>query len=196
MFKAPIYREIARDEEATGAAVLVLVVASIIGGIISGLTLPLQLGAQLQDPQVRQMLRELNIDPAMFVGGGAIIFGVVNAVLAPIFNLIAWAIFSWLNGFIANQFFNGKATTSGVMRVFGFAYVYYIFAGIPCIGLVFSLVIPIITNVIGIGEAAELETGNAFLTWLISIALVLLVVVGIPCCLIFGLILLGGAAGN
>lgn len=196
MFKSPIYHEIAKDTEATGSAVMVLVVSSIIAGIISGLQLPFQLQMQLQDPQTQQALRELNIDPAFFFGAGALVMALVLAILNPILSLIGWAIFSWLNAFVANRFFKGNTSTGEIMRVSGYAYIFAPLSAIMCIGVI-GWLLSIFANVIGIREAAEIDTGNAILTWLVSVVIIVAVVIGLYCCLVFGMFaIIAGLSSN
>lgn len=194
LFRAPMYREIARDTEATGSAVMVLVIFSVIAGIISGAFFPLQMQMQMQqNPDMQRLFLELNIDPAIFMGAGILIAAVVGAVLNPLFSLLGWLIFSALNAFVANRFFGGNTDTSAIMRVFGYAYVFAPLSAIPYVNL-FAWLLSIFANVIGIREAADIDTGNAILTFLISLAIVILVPILIGCC--FALLIVGLAAGS
>jgi hypothetical protein len=149
----------------------------------------------LQDPEIQRILAELNIDPALFVGGGTILLSIINAIVTPIASLIGWLIFGWLNGVAAKNFFKGDTNTGEILRVFGFAYIWAPLSAIPCIGLLASI-LSIISNVIGIREAAGFDTGNAVLTWLVSVAIIIGVFIALFACL-FGMIALlaAGASG-
>jgi hypothetical protein len=193
-FKAPIYREIVRDTNATGTAVGVLIGFTMLAGLISGLFIPIQLGLQLQDPQIQALLAELNIDPAIFTGGFSLILIAASVILTPIGSLIGWAIFSGLCAFAANRFFGAQTSFTEIGRIFGFAYVYAPLTVLPCIGLVFNI-LAIVSNVIGIREATGFDTGKAFLIWLSAVGIILLVYFLLVCCFIGVIFALGGAAG-
>lgn len=189
-FKAPIYREIADDTEATGVAAIIVILVSVITGTISGALVPLQVQSQMQqDPNTAQAFADLGINPSAW---SPLLFALGFAILQPVFGLIGWAIASWLNALIATKFFQGRTDTSEMMRVFGFAYIFNLLGLIPCVGLI-GWVLAIIGNIIGIREAAEFDTGKAVLTVLFSFAITLLVTVGLACCVAFGLAAMVGS---
>jgi hypothetical protein len=195
LFRPPMYREIAKDEEATGSAVMVLVIFSVIAGIISGALFPVQMQLQMQQsPELQQALFELGIDPATFLGVGALVAAAAGAVLNPLISLLGWLIFSSLNAFVANRFFGGNTDTSQIMRVFGYAYVFAPIGALPCIGLV-VLVLSLVANTIGVREAADLDTGNAILTVIVSLVIIIAVLFLLGCCFVL-LIASLAAAGS
>lgn len=180
-FKAPIYREIADDTEATATAAIIVILVAVITGLISGLFIPAQIQAQLQqNPEGQQAFAELGIDPGAWNPAlTAIAIGIVQ----PITALISWAITSWLNALIATRFFQGRTDTSEMMRIFGFTSIFNIIGLIPFLGLI-GWCLSVIGNVIGIREAAEFDLGKAMLTMVVSLIITLLIAFGIACCIV------------
>jgi hypothetical protein len=176
-------------------AFIIVLVMSIIVGIVSGFWSIPQIMIQLQDPQVQRVLADLNVDPEVFLGMGTVVLVAISAILTPIINVIIWLIFSALNAFVVNKFFEGRTTTSQIRRVFGFAYIFSIISVIPCVGYA-MIVVSAVTNIIGISAAAEVDTAKGVLTWLVSLAIIF-VVLGLLCCTpIFVLSFLGVASGQ
>lgn len=188
-FKGPIYREIAKDQEAMLVAALILVGTAVISGFFAGLYQGVQLLSMAQSPE----FRELGIDPAVFTGIGTLGLAIALALISPLFALISWLIVSALYAWIANSFFEGTTSTGEMMRVFGFTSLFSLLSIIPCVGLIGSI-LSIIGTVIGIREAANITTGKAVITWLIP----LVALVALYCLCIAGVIFvisLGASGG-
>jgi hypothetical protein len=181
-FKAPIYKEIAEDQDATGIAAAIVVVVAVFVGFFSGLLQGGQLNAQFAQQGV-----DMNFNP-LFMG----IFGLF---LQPIFSLIGWVIGSWLLAIIASKLFEGRTDTSEMLRIVGFTSVFNILAIIPCVGIV-GWILSIVGAVIGVREAAEFDTGKAVLTVLIEIAIVIAVFVLLFACLFFAIAALAAGASG
>ncbi len=204
IFRPAMYREIAEDEEASGSAILVVILFSIVSAIISGIFLPIQIQTQLQqlqatDPQTYQqiqlMMDQAGLSMATLMGAGTLIIIGISVIITPIFSLIGWLIFSWLCATVVNAFFGGNTSTNEMLRVFGFAYVFAPLSAIPCLNLV-AWVLSVVANIIGIREASNIGTGGAILAWLVSV-IILIVAFSLLCCgLGFALSLLVGAASS
>jgi hypothetical protein len=181
-FKAPIYKEIAEDQDATGIAAVIVVVVAIFVGFVSGLFQTGQINAQFADQGVSMDLNPL-------------VAGVFGAVIQPVFSLIGWGIGSWLLALIASKFFEGKTNTSEMLRVLGFTYIFNILGIIPCVGIV-GWVLSIVGAVIGIREAAEFDTGKAVLTVVIEIAIIIGIFILLFACLFFAIFALAAGASG
>lgn len=161
--KAPVYKEIAEDKNATTTAAIIVVVMAIIGGVIGALVLGM-VGSSLPPDQVAQ-------------AGSPLGFAVKT-----IFNaIIGWLIGSWVIAFVAKTFFGGKTDTGEMLRVFGYTQIFQILTIIPCIGGLAALVLSLVGAVIGVREAGEFDTTKAILTCVVAfvVLFVVSIVIGI-----------------
>lgn len=186
-FKPEMYREIAEDQDATMTAGLIIVIISVVGGFISGLLSVPQYLSALQDPDIQQLLGELDLDPASSIaalGGLGLGLAFLSAFTSPIFALIGWVIGSAIYAFITNAFFSGEATTGKMMRVFGHTSIFQLVGIVPCLGGLAVFVLGAISSVIGIRESARISTTNAVITWVIPLLFVILLF-----CIMIGLLI-------
>jgi hypothetical protein len=150
--KAPVYKDIASDPNATPQARNVVIIVAILSAIFGGAVPVIQ--------------------------GSGLIAGIVGALLALAFVLIAWYVNAWALAFVAKSFFKGQTETQNMLRVTGFTSVFqvvtYVLRIIPCLGFV-GTILQIIGNIIGIREAGGLTTMKAVLTAIIAGVLVAII---------------------
>jgi hypothetical protein len=173
--KAPVYRQIADDPNATQMAGIIIAVVSLISGFVSGLTTP------ITDASTGTIL----------VPAGNIVAAIVFGIIAVILGLIGWFISSWVLAFVS-KWFGGKTNTQEMLRVTGYVGLFRIvnilgllaLVGIGGVATCLSVIVGIlgiIGYVIGVREAAEFSTGNAIISAIIA---------GIINAIIVGLLLL------
>jgi hypothetical protein len=166
--KAPVYKQIAEDENATTTATIIVVVMAIFAGVFSAVILGL-FGSSLPPEQAAQMGTPL----------GTAIRTIINAI-------IGWLIGSWVIAFVAKTFFGGKTNFGEMLRVFGYTQIFQVFAIVPCLGSLVALILSLIGAVIGIREASEFSTGKAVMTGIV--AFVILLIVGMFVGAVLGLV--------
>ena len=98
--------------------------------------------------------------------------GIIGGVIAV---LLAWLIGAFVLAFVAQSFFQGKTDTGEMLRMTGFAQIFSLLGIIPLIGWLLALVGLIVAYVIGIREAAEIDTTKAVLTGMITIVILFFV---------------------
>jgi hypothetical protein len=147
-FNGELYDEVKGDSALTVEAALVVLLASVSGGLAS-------------------MISFL-IDGAKF--GDAILM----LVRAVIFQVIGWALLAFLVYFIGATFFGGKVSFNELLRTTGYAYapgvaavVCFIWGLRPFLWVVFLLWV-IGTVIYAIIRSFGGTPGNALMTWLIS----------------------------
>lgn len=143
--KPAVYKEVAEDRTATSTAAMIVIGVALVVGIINGL----------------------------FAGSTAAIIGTIitTIILTP----ISWFVNAWLLAFVAKSFFQGDTDTGEMLRVTGFASIFRLAGIIPLIGWLIALVLGIVANIIGIREAANLDTTKAVLTAIIAAVIALIV---------------------
>ncbi len=159
--KAPTYREIADDPNATQPAGIIVVIVALIGGFVTGLV--------RTDPNNPQQLLSPNI-----------VYAIVAALVTVLFALIAWFITAWILAFVA-RWFGGKTNTKEMLRVTGYVEIFAIVSVISliafisptllCLGAFIGIIVGIlrlIGYIVGIREAAEFSTGNAIITAIVA----------------------------
>lgn len=166
--KAPVYKEIAHDENATTTAAIIVVVMAIFAGVVGAVLLGV-VGSALPPEQAAQAGSPL----------GTAVRTIVNAI-------VGWLIGAWVIAFVAKTFFGGKTNFGEMLRVFGYTQIFQVFAIVPCLGTLIALVLSLIGAVIGIREASEFSTGKAVMTGLV--AFVILLVVGGIVGMVLGLV--------
>lgn len=171
--KAPVYKDIASDPNATPQARNVVIIVAILAAIFNGAT--------------------------GIIFGNGFLSGIVLAVIALASVLISWFIGAWALAFVAKTFFKGQTETQNMLRVTGFTSVFqvvtYVLGIIPCVGAIGALIgsiLQIIGNIIGIREAGGLDTTKAILTAIIA-GIVVFIIASIIAA-IGALIGVGGAA--
>ncbi len=165
--KAPVYREVAEDQNATGQAAIIVIIMSLFSGILGGVIFG-AVGSSLP--------------PGTVPAGSPIGF----AIRTIISNIISWLIGGWVFAFVSTTFFGGRTNTGEMLRVFGFTQIFRILSIIPCLGDLIGLILSVIGAVIGIREASEFDTTKAILTGVVG--LIILIIVGAVIGLIFGLV--------
>lgn len=109
--------------------------------------------------------------------------------------LVAWLIGAVALAFVAKQFFKGQTDTSEMLRVTGYTTIFTVIGAIlgliPCVavfGSLIAVVLQLIGNVIGIREAAGVDTTKAIFIAIIAaiVIFVVILVVGIVIGAIFG----------
>jgi hypothetical protein len=203
-YRAPIYREIAKDRSATGVAAAIVVVTMAIVGAVSGLFFgfTLQDGALLN--QLEQQYRDLglavNLEPIARIGPG--LWATIFAVGLIIYGLFFWLVPAWLSSLAANNFFEEKGGTSvgEMLRVYGFVYLFSLLMlipiPIPFIVNLIVLVLSMLGNMIGAREAGGLSTTGGILTVLFAFGVTLVLGLALYICFsLFAAMAMAGAAG-
>lgn len=167
--KAPTYRQIADDPNATQSAGIIVALVSLITGFVTGL---------------------VRIDPnsANGIASPNIVLAIVAAIVAVIVGLIGWFVGAWILAFVS-KWFGGKTNTQEMLRVTGYVEIFnlvgvlsilaLISTSLACVVGLVSLVAAIlrlIGFVIGVREAAEFSTGNAIITAIVAAIVVFLIV--------------------
>ena len=166
--KAPVYRQIADDQNVTSEAAIIVVITTLISGFFTGLV-------------------STNAQGEASV---SIVGAILGAILGVIFGLIAWVVAAWILQFVAKML-GGKTDTGEMLRVTGFVQVFGLvsilnilaLAGtvLSCVTGLIGFVVAIlrlIGYVIGVREAAEFSTGNAIITAIIA-AIVQFIIVAV-----------------
>lgn len=179
--KAPTYRQIAEDPNATTPAAIIVAVVALLTGFVNGL---------IQRDTTGQNLLAPNIGLA-----------VVGAIVGVIIALIAWFVTAWILAFVS-KWFGGKTNTQEMLRVTGFVEIFAIVGVLSILALIspallcivgiigfVAAILRLIGYIIGVREAAEFSTGNAIITAIIAAIINFLIVVTI------GAIVLGAIAG-
>lgn len=157
--KAPTYRQIADDPNATTPAGIIVVLASLVSGFFAGL---------------------VSFDTTTNTSSANFTSAIVVAIVTVIFGLIGWFISAWVLAFVA-KWFGGKTNTQEMLRVTGFVNL-FTFVGVlnvlalitPVLGCVTGLIgfvaaiLRLIGFVIGVREAGEFSTGNAVITAIVA----------------------------
>ena len=184
--KAPIYREIADDPNATTPAAIITAVVGLIAGFFQGLV--------SLNPQTGAV-------SANFTGA------VISAIIIVILTLIAWFVSAWVLAFVA-KWFGGKTNTQEMLRVTGYVNIFGLVAILtvlalitPALGCIAGLIgfviaiLRLIGYIIGVREAAEFSTGNAIITAIIA-AIINFLIVAVVGGVIAGAIGLGALAAG
>lgn len=165
--KAPTYRQIAEDANATTPAAIITAVVALISGFFGG---------------------AVAFDTTAGTSSFNLTGGIIGAIITVILALIAWFVSAWVLAFVS-KWFGGKTNTQEMLRVTGFVNIFGL-VGIlnvlalitPALGCVTGLVglvaaiLRLIGYVIGVREAAEFSTGNAIITAIIAAIINFLIV--------------------
>lgn len=159
--RAPTYREIADDPNATRTAGIIVAAVALLTGFVAGFV--------RVDPNNPQQLL-----PPDFL------LAIVAAVVTVVFALIAWFISAWILAFVA-RWFGGKTNTKEMLRVTGFVEIFAIVGVLSLLALLSPVllclvsligfvvaILRLIGYIIGIREAAEFSTGNAIISAIIA----------------------------
>lgn len=182
--KAPTYRQIADDPNATQTAGIIIAIVALLSGFVGGL---------------------VQIDPSSGqLAAPNIVNGVIAAIVTVILALIGWFISAWVLAFVS-KWFGGKTNTQEMLRVTGFVEIFGLVGILAILALIapallclvgivgfVAAILRLIGYVIGVREAAEFSTGNAIITAIVAAIINFLIVVVIQG-VILGLVL--GAAG-
>jgi len=167
--KAPVYKSIAKDTSATSSAATVVIIAAIINGILGAIS------AVVLNSVTAQLGSQGGIAIPTLSPIGGLIRGVIT-------TLLGWLVGSAVLAFVAKTLFQGKTDTQEMMRVTGFTSVFSIIGSIlaliPIIGALGALVAVVlqgIGNVIGIREAAEIDTTKSVVTAIIAIIVIFVI---------------------
>lgn len=152
---AATYEEIEADESATTQAALVVAIVAIVGGLIGG---------------------------ALTVFTDASFFGVFLRQLIGAF--FGWFIWSFVTYWVGTTFFEGKSTTSQMLRVLGFAQAPGILAIIPFCGAFIGWIWMLACSFIAVRQGLDLDNTKALLTAIV--ALIVVIIVNIVIGLILG----------
>lgn len=157
--KAPTYRQIADDPNATTPAAIITAVVALISGFFGG---------------------AVAFDTTAGTSSFDLMGGVIFAVISVILGLIGWFIAGWVLAFVS-KWFGGKTNTQEMLRVTGFVNIFGLVGVLsilalitPALGCITGLVgfvaaiLRLIGYVIGVREAAEFSTGNAIITAIIA----------------------------
>jgi hypothetical protein len=206
-YRAPIYREIAKDRSATGIAAAIVIVTSLLVGTLSGLFF----GFALQSPEFEVMLREmqqqyrelgLTIDPNQIASISPLVWMALFGAGLTLYGLFFWFVPAWLSSLAANKFFEEKEGTSvgEMLRVYGFVYIFSLLLLIPIpIPFVVNLIVLVLSmlgNMIGAREAGGLTTSGGILTVLFAFGVTVVLGLALYICFsLFAAMALAAAAG-
>jgi hypothetical protein len=184
--KAPIYREIADDPNATTPAAIITAVVGLIAGFFQGL---------------------VSLNPQTGAVSANVTGAVISAIIIVILTLIAWFVSAWVLAFVA-KWFGGKTNTQEMLRVTGYVNIFGLVAILtvlalitPALGCIAGLIgfviaiLRLIGYIIGVREAAEFSTGNAIITAIIA-AIINFLIVAVVGGVIAGAIGLGALAAG
>ena len=187
LLKAPAYKEIAEDPQATTPATIITFLALVVSGFVDGFVV---------------------FDQTTGSASSNFIGGIVGAVVGVIFGLIAWLFSAWLTAGIARWFFQGHTDTGEMLRVSGYTLLFEFFSVFSVAALVSPALVCILSpitilvnlfaiwgNVLGIREAAEFATWKAIVTGLIA-GLVRAAIIGIATAAVVAMIVGTLAAVN
>jgi hypothetical protein len=145
-----VFREIAKDQNATSQAAIIVVVVSFLAALGgAGSLLVARVGA-----------------------GSALVGFFVNWLVGGI--LIGWVGWAILTYFVGTLLFKGETDIAEMLRVLGYASaprLLGLLGFIPCVGWLFPLagwILSLIAGIIAVREAMEFETGHAIITVLAS----------------------------
>ncbi len=184
MLRAPVYREIADDQQATREAATVFVVVTLISGFFNGI------------------VKSSNGVNFLSIGGA-----IGGAIGGLIIGLIGWVFTSWVLAFVAKQL-DGKTSTSEMLRVTGYVSVFSlvnvlnIFKLIPLLGCLTTLIaiavwiLSLVGYVIGVREAAEFTTGKAIIAAIVAVIVNFVIVFVIGGIIIAAVVALFAFAGG
>jgi hypothetical protein len=145
-----LYEEVEADTSATGQALLVVVLVSIVAGIGSG------------------------IDALTSGGSGSFIYGLMYGLAIAIVGWLVWALFAFIFGVSILRGPHTSSTWGELLRTMGFATsprVLLVFAFIPAVGdiIVFAASVwALVATVIAVRQALDFSTWRAVLTALIG----------------------------
>lgn len=175
--RAPTYREIADDPNATRPAGIIVAIVAVLTGLVAGAVIP-----DVNNPQ--QLL------PFNFV---TLIIAVIVFVL---FGLIGWFISAWILAFVA-RWFGGKTNTKEMLRVTGYVEIFAVVGVLSLLSFVSPVfvfivgiigfvvaILRVIGYIVGIREAAEFSTGNAIIAAIF--AAIVKFLIGVAAVLVLG----------
>jgi hypothetical protein len=172
------FEDVEADTSATNQALTVVILVGVCGG----------LGSLIRN--------------AMQGSTGAGVVGLISGVIGA---LIGWVLWSYTTYFIGTRVFNGTATPGEMLRTIGFAQspgILNILLFVPGIGPLISFVVSIwllVTGVVAVRQALDLDTGKAIVTTLIGWIVwfvVFVVVIGFFVGIIAAALGLAGAAAG
>lgn len=191
-FHAPIYRAIARDNEATLPAMIIVVVVSLFAGVMgifSSFTTLWAITAAIGSaiPAVDAAVQQAGGPTALLGDPSGMLVSVASA---PVGALLGWVIWSWLYSFIA-KFYGGVTTLGAMLRINGFVALFSAIGAvvgiIPCGGIV-GFVLGIAATIVGVREAAFADRPDgltkSILTVISAVAVVALIVTLIIGCML------------
>lgn len=151
------FSEVEHDSGATGQALLIVVVSSILAAI-SAASGPV-MGALSSGSS-----------PWSFGSGSAVMvfFGIA------IWSIVAWLVWAAATYIVGAKIFPGEATYGEMLRVTGFAYAplaFMILGVIPCIGFAISLIVTVwalAAIFVGVREGLDLGFGRTLVTVLVG----------------------------
>ena len=159
--KAPTYRQIADDPNATTPAAIIVAVVALISGFFGGL------------------VRTNPASPGTLLAPN-ILAAILGAIVAVIITLIAWFVSAWVLAFVA-KWFGGKTNTQEMLRVTGYVEIFGLVGVLSILALISpallcvvglvgfaAAILRLIGYIIGVREAAEFSTGNAVITAIIA----------------------------
>jgi len=177
--KAPIYKEIAEDTNATSEAAMIFIVCTILNGFFTRLVVD---------------------------GQFHIVRAVIGANWGVVIGMIGWVVTAWVLSFVTKAL-EGKTDFGEMLRVTGYVSVFSLigvinifsaFGALACITGLISFAVAILNLIgylIGIREAAEFDTGKAIITAILAVIVNFLIVVVIGGLIFGGLVVLfAGAA--
>lgn len=203
-YRAPIYREIAKDRGATGVAAAIVVVSTLLVGALNGLFfgLVLQDGEALS--QLQQTYRDLGlaVDLSPIAAISPAVWAALFGIGMVIYGMFFWLVPAWLSSLAANNFFEEKSGTNvgEMLRVYGFVYLFSLLLllpiPIPFIVNLIVLVLSMLGNMIGAREAGGLSTAGGILTVLFAFGVALVLGLALYICFsLFAAMAMAGAAG-
>ncbi len=191
LFKADVYRAIAKDIDATLPAMIIVVAVALFAGILGVLSSFTTLWAVTQiasanSPELAAMIAQAG-GPTALMGDPT--SSVTSIASAPVGALVSWVVVSWLFNVFA-KLYGGTTTPGEMLRVNGFATLFSAVGAIvgivPCGGII-GVVLVLAANVVGVREAAFANnpdgTTKAILTVFTVIGIIVLLLSLVLACI-------------
>lgn len=152
--QADVFEEVEHDPTKDQEALVAVLTVALINGILG-------------------FLGTLVFGDGFIAAVSSLVFGVIGAV-------VIYLLYAYLAFYIGTRLFGGTADFGELRRVLGYAYAPNVVGSIPCVGWVVAPIWVFVAGTVAIRQALDVDTTNAVLTALISVAIafVLILVIG------------------
>ncbi len=149
MLDAQLYEEVEHDPSKDQEALMVVILVALVNGILAF--------------------------PFNLLLGRGFVTSVFLLVFNIIWTLIAYYLYAYVTYWVGTSLFQGTADVGELRRVLGYAYAPAIFLWVPCIGWLIVPIWLLVTGIIAVRQALDVDTTKAVLTVLISIVIIFVV---------------------